>query len=70
MINVKLSEEKCLLYPTEGAFVAGLIFGWASRLEDNSASTKNVINDMKDFAKILAVRSGVTLVEEKIERRN
>lgn len=63
MINVKLSEKSKLLTPTEGAFVAGLIFGWASRLEENPESVKYVINDMNKFAKVLAIKSGVTLFE-------
>ena len=62
MINVKLSKENKLLTHTEGAFVAGLIFGWASRLEDYSKA-KDVIDDMNKFAKVLAIRSGVTLFE-------
>lgn len=37
--------------------------GWASRLE-KSESTKDVINDMNEFSKILAIKSGVTLFEE------
>ena len=63
MINVKLSKENQLLTHSEGAFVAGLIFGWASRLEDN-LEAKDVINDMNKFAKLLAIRSGVTLFEK------
>ncbi len=43
-----------------GAFIAGMILGWASRLE-NPESIKDVINDMNKFSKELAVKSGVTL---------
>jgi len=46
-----------------GAYVAGLIFGWTSRLE-KSESTKDVINDMNEFSKFLAIKSGVTLFEK------
>lgn len=48
----------------DGAYVAGLLMGWASRLEKNSKSTKDVINEMDEFSKFLAVRSGVTLFEK------
>lgn len=58
-----MSEKSKLLTPTEGAFVAGLIFGWASRLE-NPETLKYVIDDMNKFAKVLAIRSGVTLFEK------
>ncbi len=46
-----------------GAYIAGILIGWASRLED-SKSVKDVINDMNKFSKVLAVRSGVTLFEK------
>jgi len=48
---------------TNGAYVAGVLLGWASRLE-NPESVKNVINDMNEFSKELAERSGVTLFEK------
>lgn len=48
----------------DGAYVSGLIMGWASRLGKNSESVKDVINDMNEFSKYLAVRSGVTLFEK------
>jgi len=48
----------------DGAYVSGLIMGWASRLEKNSESTKDVINDMNEFSKFLAKRSGVTLFKD------
>jgi len=57
-----LSKENYLLTPTNGAYIAGLIFGWASRLKNNSEA-KDVINDMNEFAKVLAIRSGVTFFE-------
>ncbi len=63
MIHVRLSKENKLLTPTNGAYVAGLIFGWASRLK-NPEALKDVINDMNKFAKVLAIRSGVTLFEK------
>lgn len=50
--------------PINGAYVSGLILGWAARLEKNSESVKNVINDMNEFSKLLAVRSGVTLFDD------
>ena len=48
---------------TNGAYVSGLILGWASRLK-NSESIKDVINDMNEFSKELAARSGVTLFDK------
>ena len=50
--------------PVEGAYVAGLMLGWVSRLENNSKSVKDVIDDMNEFSKLLAIRSGVTLFEK------
>jgi len=46
-----------------GAYVAGLLMGWASRLE-KSESTKDVINDMNEFSKLLAKKSGVTIIKD------
>lgn len=56
-------NEVVTLSPINGAYISGLIMGWASRLE-KSESTKDVINDMNEFSKILAIKSGVTLFEE------
>ena len=50
--------------PIDGAYVAGLMLGWASRLEMDHKSVKDVIKDMNEFSKLLAVRSGVTLFEK------
>jgi len=47
-----------------GAYVSGLIIGWASRLENESDPVSDVINDMNEFAKELAMRSGVTLFKD------
>ena len=49
---------------TNTAYVAGLVLGWASRLE-NPEFVKDVINDMNEFSKELAERSGVTLFEKE-----
>ena len=61
----KLSSEQTIMSSMDGAFVSGLILGWASRLERNSESIKDVINDMNKFSKELAVRSGVTLFDKE-----
>lgn len=53
--------------PMNGAYTAGLLFGWASRLENIPFTTKEVVNEMKDFAELLAKRSGVTLFDKKVE---
>jgi len=58
------SKDQSIMSCMDGAFVSGLILGWASRLEKNSESTKDVINDMNEFSKYLAVRSGVTLFKD------
>lgn len=55
------SKEQSIMSCMNGAFISGLILGWASRLEKNSESIKDVINDMNEFSKKLAIRSGVTL---------
>ena len=63
--NKKLAiKEQSTMSPINGAYVSGLILGWAARLERNPESVKNVINDMNEFSKLLAVRSGVTLFED------
>jgi len=61
----KLSNNhSSLMSPINGAYVAGLMLGWASRLEMDHKSVKDVIKDMNEFSKLLAVRSGVTLFEK------
>ena len=66
MIVKKLSsKEQSEMSCTDGAYVSGLILGWASRLEKSSESTKDVINDMNEFSKKLAIKSGVTLFANK-----
>ncbi len=61
----KLSSKKqSVMSCMDGAYVSGLLMGWASRLEKNSKSVKDVINDMNEFSKYLAVRSGVTLFKK------
>jgi len=47
-----------------GAYVSGLLMGWASRLGKKSESIKDVVNEMNEFSKFLAKRSGVTLFEK------
>ena len=59
------SSNQSIMSSMDGAFVSGLILGWASRLERNSESIKDVINDMNKFSKELAVRSGVTLFDKE-----
>ncbi len=49
----------------DGAYISGLMMGWAARLQKESEPASDVINDMNEFAKELAVRSGVTLFENK-----
>lgn len=47
-----------------GAYVSGLLIGWAARLEKNPESINDVINDMNEFSKFLAIKSGVTLFND------
>ena len=56
----KESKLSCI----DGAYISGLIMGWASRLEKESEPARDVINDMNDFSKHLAKRSGVTLFND------
>ena len=58
------SKEQSIMSCIDGAYVSGLILGWASRLEKSSETIKDVINDMNEFSKELAIRSGVTLFEK------
>ena len=57
------NDNVTTLTTVNGAYVAGLLIGWSSRLDKNSESTKDVINEMGEFSKFLAIRSGVTLFE-------
>jgi len=59
-----LNNEQSIMSCMNGAYVSGLILGWASRLEKNSESIKDVVNDMNKFSKFLATRSGVTLFKD------
>jgi len=52
------------LLNVKNAFIAGMILGWAARLRDPS-KLKDVIKDMNEFSKKLAVDAGVTLFEKK-----
>ena len=55
------------MYGLDGAYVAGLLMGWASRLESCDKSKKDVIDDMNEFSKFLAERSGVTLFKKNAD---
>jgi len=59
------NNEQPILSHMDGAYISGLMMGWAARLQKESEPASDVINDMNEFAKELAVRSGVTLFENK-----
>lgn len=58
------NKDQSIMSCMNGAYVSGLMLGWVSRLEMDHKSVKDVIKDMNEFSKLLAVRSGVTLFEK------
>lgn len=47
---------------TDDAFMSGLIYGWACRVENGSADDlEEAVKDMKTFSRRMARRAGVTI---------
>jgi hypothetical protein len=68
LIKIKklhLSEmEKKKIDQAKNAFLAGVIRGWTSRLQEHNTEKQACISDMLDFSNMIAKSAGVIITDD------